>query len=227
MTLCPLIFPSIPPPYLMCPPGVPFSVCVLLASVCQALPLAGWIQSPGFPNGYGWNVSKTWKYCAPPGHALSLTLLHLDLEESYECENDALKVEERKQLASCFLRTTLPCWAFDSFLLLFPPFILYFFSFLFLLVYSFSLFVFPSQISQDHHLLVNLCGRMSLEELQSSVNPSLHSSSGGCLSLTFHSDYSNTERHAGFRAFYTAKGNTPPPHTAPCILTFERESENI
>ncbi|XP_026782503.2 mannan-binding lectin serine protease 2 [Pangasianodon hypophthalmus] len=128
-----------------------FCVCALLVSVCQSLPIVGWIQSPGYPHGYGSDISETWKRCAPPGHVLSLRLLHLDLEESYECENDVLK------------------------------------------------------ISEDHNLLANLCGRMTLEELQSSVNPSLRSSSGGCLSLTFQSDYSNTERHAGFKAFYTTQ----------------------
>ncbi|XP_017329062.1 mannan-binding lectin serine protease 2 isoform X2 [Ictalurus punctatus] len=128
-----------------------FCVCVVLVSVCQCLPLSGWIQSPGFPYGYGSHVSETWRRCAPPGHILSLTLLHLDLEESYECKDDAL------------------------------------------------------QVSEGQNVLAQLCGKMTLKELQSSVNPSLRSSSGGCLSLTFQSDYSNTERHAGFKAFYTTQ----------------------
>ncbi|KAF4087648.1 hypothetical protein AMELA_G00073030 [Ameiurus melas] len=128
-----------------------FGVCVVLVSVCQSVPLAGWIQSPGFPHGYGSHLSETWRRCAPPGHVLSLKLLHLDLEESYECEDDALK------------------------------------------------------ISEEQNVLAKLCGRITLKELQSSVNPSLRSSSGGCLSLTFQSDYSNLERHAGFKAFYTTQ----------------------
>ncbi|XP_060776963.1 mannan-binding lectin serine protease 2 [Neoarius graeffei] len=127
------------------------SVGVVLVSVCRCLPLAGWIQSPGYPQGYDSDLHKTWRRCAPPGYILSLTLLHLDLENSYECENDALK------------------------------------------------------ISEDQNLLATLCGTVTPEELQASVNPSLHSSSGGCLSLTFQSDYSNPERHAGFKAFYTTK----------------------
>ncbi|KAJ8354957.1 hypothetical protein SKAU_G00225240 [Synaphobranchus kaupii] len=53
--------------------------------------------------------------------------------------------------------------------------------------------------------LVSLCGRKSRDELQSSVNPSLQSDISGCLRLSFHSDYSNTQRHSGFRAFYTVK----------------------
>uniref|UniRef100_A0A4W5R4C5 Complement component 1, s subcomponent.1 n=1 Tax=Hucho hucho TaxID=62062 RepID=A0A4W5R4C5_9TELE len=47
------------------------------------------------------------------------------------------------------------------------------------------------------------CGEMSFEDLDSTVNPSLLSSVESCLSLSFHSDYSNTKRHTGFRGFYT------------------------
>ncbi|KAM9488519.1 mannan-binding lectin serine protease 2-like [Clarias gariepinus] len=126
-----------------------FWLCVVLASVSPSL--AGWIQSPGFPRGYSPDLNEFWRRCAPPGHVMSLTLIHLDLEESNECENDALK------------------------------------------------------ISEDGHFLANLCGKKTFEELQSSVNPSLRSSSGGCLSINFYSDYSNTERHAGFKAFYTTQ----------------------
>lgn len=166
----------------------------MLVSVCQAFPLVGWIQSPGFPQGYGSNVSKTWRRCAPPGHFLSLTLLHLDLETSYQCENDALKVKDRTQLTPYFLPTPL--------LLSFLVFMLCVFRILISLL--FSLF----QIFEGSNVLADLCGRMTLKDLQSSVNPSLRSSSGGCLSLTFRSDFSNTHRHTGFNAFYTTKGKT-------------------
>ncbi|XP_072536026.1 complement C1s subcomponent-like isoform X2 [Salminus brasiliensis] len=92
-----------------------------------------------------------WERCAPAGHTLSLSIIHLDLEDSYQCENDALKV------------------------------------------------------FADNILINTLCGKKSAEQLQASVNPSLRSSPGGCLSLTFQSDYSNTEQHTGFRAFYTVQ----------------------
>ena len=62
------------------------------------------------------------------------------------------------------------------------------------------------KVYADGSLISTLCGRMSLEELRSSVNPSLLSSSGGCLNLSFSADYSNTERHTGFRGFYTIQG---------------------
>ncbi|XP_023651387.1 complement C1s subcomponent [Paramormyrops kingsleyae] len=116
-----------------------------------SLPLLGWVESPGYPRGYPEDTTLNWMRCAPPGNALSLTLTHLDLEDSEDCTNDAL------------------------------------------------------QISVDNRTVYNLCGRMSYEELQSSVNPSLLSSVSGCLSLSFNSDYSNSERHNGFRAFYTVQ----------------------
>ncbi|XP_062848643.1 calcium-dependent serine proteinase-like [Trichomycterus rosablanca] len=128
---------------------IKYCVCLLFVSLSESLSLSGWIQSPGYPQGYEIDTNITWRRCAPPGHALSLTLLHLDMEDSIDCENDALKV---------FVDSV-------------PTF--------------------------------NLCGRMTMEHLQSSINPSLQSSSGGCVSLSFQSDYSNTERHTGFRAFYT------------------------
>ncbi|XP_012684544.2 complement C1s subcomponent [Clupea harengus] len=126
-----------------------FCLCLLFLPLAWSLPLAGWVESPGYPRGYEPFSTLTWARCAPPGHALTLALTHLDLEDGYECENDALKV------------------------------------------YA------------DGSLISTLCGRMSLEELRSSVNPSLLSSSGGCLNLSFSADYSNTERHTGFRGFYT------------------------
>ncbi|KAL0985104.1 hypothetical protein UPYG_G00152940 [Umbra pygmaea] len=111
--------------------------------------LSGWVESPGYPRGYPPDASLNWSRCAPAGHALSLMLTHLDMEDSEDCENDAL------------------------------------------------------QIFADGKQIETLCGKMSYEELDSTVNPLLRSSAEGCLSLSFHSDYSNTQRHTGFRGFYT------------------------
>ncbi|XP_067304546.1 mannan-binding lectin serine protease 2-like [Pseudorasbora parva] len=125
-----------------------FRVIFLLLSLCGSVLLAGWVQSPGYPRGYDPDSSLTWKECAPTGHKITLTLIHLDLEESIECDDDSLKV------------------------------------------------------FADDELLFNLCGRKSMKELQASINPFLHSSSGGCLSFSFVADYSNPERYTGFRGFY-------------------------
>ncbi|XP_048008378.1 mannan-binding lectin serine protease 2-like [Megalobrama amblycephala] len=134
--------------FLTLPIMIVFCVIVLLLPVCGSVPLTGWVQSPGHPRGYDPNSRLTWKECAPTGHRITLTLIHLDLEESLDCEDDSLK------------------------------------------------------IFADEELLFKLCGRKSMKELQASINPFLHSSRGGCLSVSFLADYSNPERHTGFRGFY-------------------------
>ncbi|XP_039973441.1 complement C1s subcomponent-like [Xiphias gladius] len=113
--------------------------------------LLGWVESPGYPSGYLPHATLNWSRCAPQGHTLSIRLIHLDLEDSQGCENDAVKVFSNGNLISV------------------------------------------------------LCGTREFEELQSTINPSLLSSPGGCLSLSFHSDFSNTKRHTGFRGFYTVQ----------------------
>lgn len=54
--------------------------------------LLGWVESPGYPNGYLPHASLNWSRCAPKGHSLSIRFIHLDLEDSIDCENDAVKV---------------------------------------------------------------------------------------------------------------------------------------
>lgn len=125
------------------------SLLLLLLSHSTYSMLLGWVESPGYPSGYLPHASLNWSRCAPKGHTLSIRLIHLDLEDSQDCENDAVKVFSNGSLISV------------------------------------------------------LCGKKEFEELQSTVNPSLLSSPGGCLSLLFHSDYSNIKRHTGFRGFYT------------------------
>ncbi|XP_059195366.1 complement C1s subcomponent-like [Centropristis striata] len=125
------------------------SLLLLLFSCPARSELLGWVESPGYPSGYLPHASLNWSRCAPKGHTLSIKLIHLDLEDSQDCHNDAVKVFSNGSLISV------------------------------------------------------LCGKREFEELQTTVNPSLVSLSGGCLSLTFHSDFSNTKRHTGFRGFYT------------------------
>ncbi|XP_034553132.1 complement C1s subcomponent-like [Notolabrus celidotus] len=127
------------------------SLLFILLSHSAHSTLLGWVESPGYPKGYLPHASLNWSRCAPKGHTLSIRLIHLDLEDSQDCENDAVKVFSNGNLISV------------------------------------------------------LCGTKEFEELQSSVNPSLLSSPGGCLSLSFQSDYSNTKRHTGFRGFYSDK----------------------
>uniref|UniRef100_A0A8C6UX14 Complement component 1, s subcomponent n=1 Tax=Neogobius melanostomus TaxID=47308 RepID=A0A8C6UX14_9GOBI len=128
-----------------------FLVVVVLFCPWVSPSLLGWVESPGYPRGYPSHTRFNWSRCAPEGHTLSIQLMHLDLEDSYQCENDAVKVTSNGNLISV------------------------------------------------------LCGKKPFEELQSSVNPQLRSRPGGCLYLSFHSDYSDHHRHAGFRGFYTTQ----------------------
>ncbi|XP_056901921.1 complement C1s subcomponent isoform X1 [Takifugu flavidus] len=125
------------------------SLLLLLFSHLASSMLLGWVESPGYPRGYLPHASLNWSRCARKGHVISITLIHLDLEDSPNCENDAVKV-----------------------------------------------------LSNGRPLSI-LCGRKGFAELQSSVNPVLQSSPGGCLNLLFVSDFSNKKRHSGFRGFYT------------------------
>lgn len=127
------------------------SLLVVLLCPRVSSSLLGWVGSPGYPNGYPSDTSHKWSRCASKGHVLSIQLIHLDLEDSLDCENDAVKV--------------------------------------------FS----------DGNLILVLCGKRDFEELQLTVNPQLRSSPGGCLNLSFHSDYSNKERHSGFKGFYSVQ----------------------
>ncbi|KAF7226962.1 putative LOC107379532-like protein [Nothobranchius furzeri] len=125
------------------------SFLLLLISCSAYSVLLGWVESPGYPMGYSPHDSVNWTRCAPKGHSLFIRLIHLDLEDSQDCANDAVKVFSNGTLISI------------------------------------------------------LCGKKEFEELEEVVNPLHFSSPGGCLTLLFHSDYANAEKHAGFRGFYS------------------------
>ncbi|KAM9724043.1 complement C1s subcomponent isoform 2-T2 [Menidia menidia] len=62
--------------------------------------LLGWVESPGYPSGYPPHSSLNWSRCAPKGLSVSVELIHLDLEYSQNCENDAVKVFSSGNLIS-------------------------------------------------------------------------------------------------------------------------------
>ncbi|KAI1885790.1 hypothetical protein AGOR_G00207420 [Albula goreensis] len=68
------------------------SLLILCLPLSTTAPLSGWVQSPGYPRGYPNEANATWKRCAPDGHTLSLTLTHLDLEDSEDCNSDILEI---------------------------------------------------------------------------------------------------------------------------------------
>lgn len=160
------------------------SLLLLLLPLLVSSVLQGWVESPGYPSGYLPHESLNWSRCAPKGHTLSFRLIHLDLEDSQDCENDAIKVRCQsfnmiRSLMLFVITLITKTWDFVS----------HFF-----------------KIFSNENLISILCGKKEFEELQSTVNPLLISTLGGCLSLSFYSDYSNIQRHAGFRGFYTEQG---------------------
>lgn len=68
------------------------SLLLLLFSHLASSMLMGWVESPRYPHGYLPHTSLNWSRCARKGHVISIRLIHLDLEDSPNCENDAVKV---------------------------------------------------------------------------------------------------------------------------------------
>lgn len=68
------------------------SLLLLLSCHWASSMLLGWVESPGYPHGYLPHTTLNWSRCARKGHVISLQLIHLDLEDSQNCENDAVKV---------------------------------------------------------------------------------------------------------------------------------------
>ncbi|XP_055471227.1 mannan-binding lectin serine protease 2 isoform X1 [Psammomys obesus] len=55
-------------------------------------PVFGRLASPGFPGQYGNNQDRSWTLTAPPGYRLRLYFTHFNLELSYRCEYDFVKL---------------------------------------------------------------------------------------------------------------------------------------
>lgn len=55
-------------------------------------PVFGHLASPGFPGEYANHQERRWALAAPPGYRLRLYFTHFDLELSYLCEYDFVKV---------------------------------------------------------------------------------------------------------------------------------------
>ena len=53
----------------------------------------GQFRSPGFPNVYPGNLHCVWEIQAPPGFAIDLQILHLDVEDFIESCVDRLEVK--------------------------------------------------------------------------------------------------------------------------------------
>lgn len=72
-----------------------WSICALLLCVADAVELTdmfGEIQSPNFPDSYPSDSEVTWNISVPDGFKIKLYFMHFDLESSYLCEYDYVKV---------------------------------------------------------------------------------------------------------------------------------------
>ncbi|XP_043848958.1 mannan-binding lectin serine protease 1 isoform X3 [Dromiciops gliroides] len=62
----------------------------------------GEIQSPNFPDSYPSDSEVTWNITVPEGFRIKLYFMHFDLESSYLCEYDYVKVEAEDQVLALF-----------------------------------------------------------------------------------------------------------------------------
>lgn len=70
-------------------------LCALLLCVAAAVELTdmfGEIHSPNFPDSYPSDSEMTWNISVPDGFKIKLYFMHFDLESSYLCEYDYVKV---------------------------------------------------------------------------------------------------------------------------------------
>ncbi|XP_040606965.1 mannan-binding lectin serine protease 1 isoform X2 [Mesocricetus auratus] len=62
----------------------------------------GQIQSPGYPDSYPSDSEVTWNITVPEGFRIKLYFMHFNLESSYLCEYDYVKVETEGQVLATF-----------------------------------------------------------------------------------------------------------------------------
>ncbi|XP_019359011.1 PREDICTED: mannan-binding lectin serine protease 1 isoform X1 [Gavialis gangeticus] len=82
-----------------------WSLCALLLCSTDAVDLTdmfGEIQSPNFPDSYPSDSEVTWNISVPDGFRIKLYFMHFDLESSYLCEYDYVKIEAEDQVLATF-----------------------------------------------------------------------------------------------------------------------------
>ncbi|XP_066475312.1 mannan-binding lectin serine protease 1 [Tiliqua scincoides] len=76
--------------------------CLIQADTIELTDMFGEIQSPNFPDSYPSDSEATWNISVPDGFRIKLYFMHFDLESSYLCEYDYVKVESEDQLLATF-----------------------------------------------------------------------------------------------------------------------------
>ncbi|XP_072474921.1 mannan-binding lectin serine protease 1 isoform X3 [Notamacropus eugenii] len=72
------------------------------ANIVELNDMFGEIQSPNFPDSYPSDSEITWNITVPEGFRIKLYFMHFDLESSYLCEYDYVKVEAEDQVLALF-----------------------------------------------------------------------------------------------------------------------------
>ncbi|XP_061204820.1 mannan-binding lectin serine protease 1 isoform X3 [Neopsephotus bourkii] len=82
-----------------------WAFCALVLYTVDAIELTdmfGEIQSPNFPDSYPSDSEVTWNISVPEGFKIKLYFMHFDLESSYLCEYDYVKIEAEDQELATF-----------------------------------------------------------------------------------------------------------------------------
>ncbi|XP_004675137.1 PREDICTED: mannan-binding lectin serine protease 1 isoform X2 [Condylura cristata] len=79
-----------------------FSLSKTMAHTVELNNMFGQIQSPGYPDSYPSDSEVTWNITVPEGFRIKLYFMHFNLESSYLCEYDYVKVETEDQVLATF-----------------------------------------------------------------------------------------------------------------------------
>uniref|UniRef100_A0A8C6DCY4 Complement C1s subcomponent n=1 Tax=Moschus moschiferus TaxID=68415 RepID=A0A8C6DCY4_MOSMO len=79
-----------------------FSLLKASAHIVELNNMFGQIQSPGYPDSYPSDSEVTWNITVPEGFRIKLYFMHFNLESSYLCEYDYVKVETEDQVLATF-----------------------------------------------------------------------------------------------------------------------------
>ncbi|XP_005675199.1 PREDICTED: mannan-binding lectin serine protease 1 isoform X2 [Capra hircus] len=79
-----------------------FSLLKASAHIVELNNMFGQIQSPGYPDAYPSDSEVTWNITVPEGFRIKLYFMHFNLESSYLCEYDYVKVETEDQVLATF-----------------------------------------------------------------------------------------------------------------------------
>ncbi|XDC70359.1 hypothetical protein R6Z07F_001532 [Ovis aries] len=79
-----------------------FSLLKASAHIVELNNMFGQIQSPGYPDAYPSDSEVTWNITVPEGFRIKLYFMHFNLESSYLCEYDYVKVETEEQVLATF-----------------------------------------------------------------------------------------------------------------------------